>query len=109
MLKKEHKKKLIHVNNITYCYDKKKLLEIITANPKFLINKAQLMILYPWMTSNFIKHKTSPRCNNKMPCERIGNKPFFIYNQVDAHLNNKSIDKKSEEQEGQKGKIGIVG
>ena len=44
-----------------------------------------------------------------MPCERIGNKPFFIYNQVDAHLNNKSIDKKSEEQEGQKGKIGKVG
>ena len=45
------------------------------------------MILFPWMTSNFIKHKTSERCAGvKMPCTRYGNKPFFIYNQVDAWL-----------------------
>ena len=107
MSKKEHKKKIIHVSNITYCYDKKKLLEIITANPKFLINKAQLMILYPWMTSNFIKHKTSPRCNNKMPCERIGNKPFFIYNQVDAYVNKADpiVEKNTEVKEVKKVKV----
>ena len=109
MSKKEHKKKIIHVSNITYCYDKKKLLEITKANPQFLINKAQLMMIYPWMTANFIKHKTSPRCENRMPCERRGgNKPFFILNQIDAYLNNPKTEK-PKEQEGNKGKIGKAG
>jgi len=108
--KKEHKKKIIHVCNITYCYDKKKLEELTKANPGFLINKAQLMILYPWLTSNFIKHKTSPRCKNKMPCQRKGNKPFFILNQVDAYLNKaEPKPEKEEEREGKKGNLGNAG
>ena len=87
MSKKEHKKKLINITKVTYVYSKEGLLENIKANPRMKINKGQLQILFPWMTSNFIKHRTSPRCKDKMPCERIGNKPFFIYNQVDAYIN----------------------
>ena len=111
MSKKEHKKKITHISNITYCYNKTKLLELIKENPQFLINKAQLMLLYPWMTSNFIKHKTSPRCSKslRMPCERRGNKPFFILNQVDAFLNKSDKIEKPEEQKSEKGKIGKAG
>ena len=69
-------------------YDLKALLEKIKADPTFLINKAQLMIMFPWMTSNYIKHATSPRAKFKMPIKRIGHKPFFILNQVLAYVNN---------------------
>ena len=87
MSKKEHKKKLINITKVTYVYTKENLLENINANPKMYVNKAQLMILFPWMTSNFIKHRTSPRSKHPMPVHRVGGKPLFIYNQVDAYVN----------------------
>ena len=48
------------------------------------------MILYPWMTSNFIKHKISKDAQilNALQIQEYGNKPRFVYNQVDAYLNN---------------------
>ena len=88
MSRKEPKKKLINVTNVSYNYNKKTLLEKIKSDPTFLINKAQLMIMFPWMNSNYIKHATSPRAKFKMPIKRIGNKPFFILNQVVAFVNN---------------------
>ena len=46
------------------------------------------MVLYPWMTGNFIKHKISKRCKIKCQCDTNYGRPRFIYNQVDAYLNN---------------------
>jgi len=88
MSKKEHKKKAKNITNVMYNYNKADLLDKLKSDPTFLINKAQLMIMFPWMTSNYIKHQTSPRAKFKMPIKRIGNKPFFIYNQVFAYVNN---------------------
>lgn len=50
------------------------------------LNKAQILILFPDLTSNQIKYMTSPRCRHEdvIPCQRIGKKPYFIYNQVAA-------------------------
>ena len=95
----------------TYSYNKQDLEKKIKDFPNFKLNKAQLMILFPWMTSNFIKHKTSERCAGvKMPCTRYGNKPFFIYNQVDAWLNNpkNQEDYFKEERQSKKGKISKI-
>ena len=69
------------------------------------------MVLFPWMTSNYIKHATSDRCAGpKMPCRRIGNKPFFVYNQVDAWLNDpkNQEDYFKRERERKKGKISKI-
>ena len=88
MSKKEHKKKAKNITNVMYNYNKADLLDKLKSDPTFLINKAQLMIMFPWMTSNYIKHATSPRAKFKMPIKKIGNKPFFILNQVVAFVNN---------------------
>ena len=94
----------------TYSYNKQDLEKKVKDNPTFLLNKAQLMILYSWMTSNFIKHATSDRAAYRMPCKRIGNKPFFVLNQVDAYLNNPKAqeDYFKEERSRKKGKISKI-
>ena len=95
----------------TYCYNKAELEKKLKENANFLLTKGQLMILYPWMTSNYIKHATSDRCAGpKMPCRRIGNKPFFVYNQVDAWLNDpkNQEDYFKRERERKKGKISKI-
>ena len=104
------KKKKINCKE-TYEYNKETLLAKVKADPNFLLTKGQLMILYPWMTSNYIKHATSDRCAGpKMPCRRIGNKPFFVYNQVDAWLNDpkNQEDYFKRERERKKGKISKI-
>lgn len=70
-------------------YNAIELREILKTNPGFKLNKNQILILFPDLTSNFIKHYTSPRCTeqNRMPHDRRNGKPVFIYNQVDAYLN----------------------
>ena len=95
----------------TYCYNKEELQKKLEKNANYLLNKAQLMIMFDWMTSNFIKHATSDRCAGpKMPCRRIGNKPFFVYNQVDAWLNDpkNQEDYFKRERERKKGKISKI-
>ena len=95
----------------TYCYNKAELEKKLKENANFLLTKGQLMVLYPWMTSNYIKHATSDRCAGpKMPCRRIGNKPFFVYNQVDAWLNDpkNQEDYFKRERERKKGKISKI-
>jgi len=72
----------------TYNYNRDQLLETIKNNPSFKVNVNQLMIIFPHLTRNFIKHAASPRAKYRMPHVRVGNKPFFIVNQVDAYLNN---------------------
>ena len=81
---KKKKKKII--TNKGYDYSKDQLLEKTEKFPGFRLNKAQLMVLFPHITSNQIKYMTSPRCRHEdiIPFERIGNKPYFIYNQVNA-------------------------
>ena len=95
----------------TYCYNKEELQKKLEKNANYLLNKAQLMIMFDWMTSNFIKHATSDRCAGpQMPCRRIGNKPFFVYNQVDAWLNDpkNQEDYFKKERERKKGKISKI-
>jgi hypothetical protein len=45
-----------------------------------------------------------------MPCDRRYGRPRFIYNQVDAYLNNPKVqdDYFKEERESKKGKIGKI-
>ena len=111
MADSKKRKKPKQIKQKQYAYNAEELKEKIKQNPNYKLNKAQLMLLYTWMTSNFIKHRTSPRCNAPMPHVRYGNKPFFIYNQVDAYLNNPRYqeDYFKEEREGIKGKIGKTG
>ena len=95
----------------TYTYNKAELEKKLKENANFLLSKGQLMVLFPWMTSNYIKHATSDRCAGpKMPCRRIGNKPFFVYNQVDAWLNDpkNQEDYFKRERERKKGKISKI-
>ena len=110
-------KKDKHIKRKGYEYSKDQLLKMIKDRPSIKLNKAQILILFPDLTSNQIKYMTSPRCRHKdiIPCERIGNKPYFIYNQV-AAWNNKDRSVvalhptkpflKVVEQESQKGKKG---
>ena len=80
---KKKKKKII--TNKGYDYSKDQLLEKTEKFPGFRLNKAQLMVLFPHITSNQIKYMTSPRCthDDRIPMAgRLGNKPFFTYNQV---------------------------
>ena len=79
------KKKII--TNKGYVYLKDDLLEKVKRFPGFKLNNAQTMILFPHITANQIKYMTSPRCkhNDRIPMAgRLGNKPFFTYNQVFA-------------------------
>ena len=78
------KKKII--TNKGYVYSKDDLLEKVKRFPGFKLNKAQLLSLFPDLTSNKIKYMTSSRCkhDDRIPAGRLGNKPFFIYNQVFA-------------------------
>lgn len=95
----------------TYSYNKAELEKKLKENANFLLTKGQLMVLFSWMTSNYIKHATSDRCAGpKMPCRRIGNKPFFVYNQVDAWLNDpkNQEDYFKRERERKKGKISKI-
>ena len=94
----------------TYCYNKAELEKRVKDFAGYKLNKAQLMILYPWMTSNYIKHAISPRAKYRMPCDYHGNKPFFIVNQVDAYLNNPKAqeDYFKKERESKKGKISKI-
>ena len=95
----------------TYTYNKAELEKKLKENANYLLTKGQLMVLFPWMTSNYIKHATSDRCAGpKMPCRRIGNKPFFVYNQVDAWLNDpkNQEDYFKEERQSKKGKISKI-
>ena len=87
---KEVKKKAKHIFRKGYEYNEGELLKMVIANPNLKLNKAQILILFPNLTSNQIKYMTSPRCRHQdvIPCERIGKKPYFIYNQV-AAWNNK--------------------
>ena len=72
--------------NSGYIYDTKKLLILIKKNPSIRLNKAQVILLFPNFTSAFIKYRTSPRCTaDRMPHGRVGKKPFFIYNQIEAY------------------------
>ncbi len=104
--------------NNGYNYNAAELKEILQRDPSFQLNKNQILILFPNLTSNFIKHYTSPRCKDedRMPCGRKRNgKPYFIYNQVDAYIhkfNQPLIQENSvhsEEPEGNKGKIRQTG
>jgi len=112
------KKKDKHIKRKGYEYSKDQLLKMIKERPSIKLNKAQILILFPDLTSNQIKYMTSPRCKHKdkIPFERIGNKPYFIYNQVDAwnnkdRANSPGIPKiklapSPEEQKSKKGKKG---
>ena len=114
---REVKKKAKHIFRKGYEYNEGELLKMVIANPNLKLNKAQILILFPNLTSNQIKYMTSPRCRHQdvIPCERIGKKPYFIYNQV-AAWNNKDRSVvalhptkpflKVVEQESQKGKKG---
>ena len=90
---------------------------MIKDRPGIRLNKAQILILFPDLTSNQIKYMTSPRCKreDKIPAERLGGKPNFIYNQVLAWdkkdrsiipLHPKQTFLKVVEQESKKGKKG---
>ena len=88
---------------------------MIKDRPSIKLNKAQILILFPDLTSNQIKYMSSPRCKHEdiIPFERIGNKPYFIYNQVYAwsnidRANSPGIQKIKlvEEQKSKKGKKG---
>ena len=88
-------KKKKYIFNNGYLYTREELLKKIKVFPNFKLNKAQLLSLFPDLTSNKIKYMTSTRCkhNDRIPIGgRIGNKPYFIYNQVDA-WNNKDRSK----------------
>ena len=112
------KKKKKYIDRKGYEYSKDQLLKMIKERPSIKLNKAQILILFPDLTSNQIKYMTSPRCRHKdkIPFERIGNKPYFIYNQVYAwnnkdRANSPGIPKiklapNLEEQKGKKGKKG---
>tara|TARA_Y100000592_G_scaffold41751_1_gene66304 strand:- start:660 stop:980 length:321 start_codon:yes stop_codon:yes gene_type:complete len=104
------KKKKVNCKE-TYEYNKEALLAKVKADPDFLLTKGQLMVLYPWMTGNFIKHKISKRCRNPMPANTDYGRPRFIYNQVDAYLNNPKHqeDYFKEERRSKNGKIGKIG
>jgi intein-encoded DNA endonuclease-like protein len=80
------KKKIKHIVRKGYEYSKDQLLKMIKERPNIKLNKPQILILFPDLTSNQIKYMTSPRCRHEdiIPFERIGNKPYFIYNQVNA-------------------------
>ena len=116
-MSKEKKVKIKHIKRNGYEYNQQDLLKMVEVNPNLKLNKAQTLILFPNLTSNQIKYMTSPRCRHEdiIPCERIGNKPYFIYNQV-AAWNNKDRSVvafhpkkpflKVVEQESQKGKKG---
>ena len=108
-------KKSKHIKRKGYEYSKDQLLKMIKERPGIKLNKAQILILFPVLTSNQIKYITSPRCKHpdKIPFERIGNKPYFIYNQVYAwsnidRANSPGIQKIKlvEEQKSKKGKKG---
>ena len=115
------KQKEKHVVNISYVYDAKSLLAYVKKNPGAQLNKAQVQILFPEFTSNFIKHRTSNRCKkDPMPHGRVGSKPFFIYNQIFAYkqkIFNAPVDlfqdryeqEYQEEQKSNKGKKGKKG
>ena len=77
-------KKSKHIKRKGYEYSKDQLLKMIKDRPSIKLNKAQILILFPDLTSNQIKYMTSPRCKreDKIPAERLGGKPYFIYNQV---------------------------
>ena len=95
----------------TYTYNKAELEKKLKENANYLLTKGQLMVLFPWMTSNYIKHATSDRCAGpKLPCRRIGNKPFFVLNQIDAWLNDpkNQEDYFKRERERKKGKISKI-
>ena len=83
------KKKTKHIKRKGYEYSKDQLLKMIKDRSNIRLNKAQILILFPNLTSNQIKYMTSPRCkhHDKIPAERIGGKPYFIYNQVSAWSN----------------------
>ena len=105
--------------NNGYNYNAAELREILQRNPGFELNKNQILILFPNLTSNFIKHYTSPRCKEeyRMPCERrINGKPYFIFNQVDAYIhrfNNQPLIQEnpnnSPDPQGNQGKIRKTG
>ena len=80
------KKKDKHIKRKGYEYSKEQLLKMIKERSNIKLNKAQILILFPDLTSNQIKYMSSPRCKHEdiIPFERIGNKPYFIYNQVFA-------------------------
>ena len=82
-------KKVKHIKRKGYEYLKDNLIKMIKERPSIKLNKAQILILFPDLTSNQIKYMTSPRCNHTdvIPCSRVGNKPYFIYNQVLAWSN----------------------
>ena len=116
-MSKNKKRKVKHIFRKGYEYNEGELLKMVIANPNLKLNKAQILMLFPNLTSNKIKYMTSPRCthDDKIPAERIGNKPYFIYNQVLAwDKKDRSIifSKNSKpnltvvEQESQKGKKG---
>lgn len=110
--------------NNGYNYNAAELKEILKSNPGFKLNKNQILKLFPDLTSNFIKHYTSPRCKeeHRMPCDRRNGKPVFIFNQVDAYLNppkkeqstngqNNSLSNITsfQSKKGKKGKISKIG
>ena len=114
---KKIKTKIKHIKRNGYEYNQKELLKMITDKPSLRLNKAQILILFPDLTSNKIKYMTSPRCRHLdvIPAGRVGNKPYFIYNQVLAWNNkDRSIIPlhpqqpflKEVEQESKKGKKG---
>lgn len=72
----------------TYTYDREELIKKLQENPSLKINSGQLIVLFPHLTLNYIKHRVSVRCKFPMPHTREGGKPFFIFNQVDAYLSN---------------------
>jgi len=82
-------KKIKHIERKGYEYSKEQLLKMIKERSGIKLNKAQILILFPDLTSNQIKYMTSPRCKREdiIPAERLGGKPYFIYNQVLAWNN----------------------
>lgn len=106
-----------HIDRKGYEYSKAELLKMIKERSSIKLNKAQILILFPDLTANQIKYMTSPRCRHTdvIPCERIGSKPYFIYDQVLAWFNKdrsvvalhpKQTFLKVVEQESKKGKKG---
>jgi len=111
------KKKKKYIDRKGYEYSKDQLLKMIKERPSIKLNKAQILILFPDLTSNQIKYMTSPRCKRAdiIPGERLGGKPYFIYNQVLAWSNKdrsiiplhpKQTFLRAVEQESKKGKKG---
>jgi len=102
------------IKNLGYSYDKDELMKCINENANFLLNKAQLMMFFPHLTSNRIKYITSPRCNKEdyLPHVRDGRKPKFNYHIVNQYMFKRtgvSIVETSEEPESKKGKKGKTG